>query len=288
MKKIIGNLWLFFVTLFSRRNVYFFTDCRDSNAISRVLAHLNAQLPFFNHYLFPLQNFSWQEAAVNIVSLLEVWITTGVKGNIVVGNIAPRQDKNWKNGSPFCFVWVEGNLIVATPACFSVLIKKGLVKEDNIHETDVFEVCSKYLSKQKAEKVATTQFRSLWYVPLLLRWIVLGKKVPFKQLKSGLFDFLKNIEWSVFFVDNFSNLKFLETASDFERIKSVKSHFMVKDRSETYPIKFRERLSDVPDDGFPYFILGSSDDQVELVIQGKEAGKILGLDIGGEINFLSV
>lgn len=260
--------------------IIFFTDCKDSNALARVFAHITARIKNSQVQCYGIE--SWQEAALNIANTVEVWIKAGSKGNVVVGNIAPRTDKNWENGAPFCFAWVQGNLIVATPYCFAVLVKQRLLNATEIFQTDVKDVCIKFLSIKETKDISTTQFRSLWYVPRLIQWLLKYKTVPCKVLNSQYLPSLESL--SIFYIDNFGNLKLTLSSGEFSLQKNGSEKIRIGGREYAAPA-FYNRLSDIPV-GEIGFVVGSGADWVELILNGGTASLHFQAKIGEEITFV--
>ena len=263
-----------------QKNLFFFTDCADSNAASRVTAHLTARLPNYNSYVYGIN--SWQEASINLLNIVEVWEKTGSTGNIVVGNIAPRTDKSWQNGAPFCFVWVNGNLVIGTPACFAMLLREKSIPGNIIYQTDVQEVCSKLIEDQaEVEEISRTQFRSLWYVPRLAAWLVSFKKVPWKILDLK---HVPAIEEEILLIDCFGNIKLSIDSSRLGDVLKGKTKFLVGQREYDIPASYG-RLSDIPN-GQVGFIVGSGGGLIELIVNGGSAAKHFDARIGEKIEFV--
>lgn len=281
------NTVRFFRRIFSfffqqgEKSIIFFTDCSDSNAIARVSAHLVARNPNYQTQVLGIN--SCPEAALNIENILEVWRKANSTGNVVVGNIAPRTEKQWQNGAPFCYCWISGNLVVATPACFSILIKQDLIPGGFIYETDVEIVCSKFLSKQEAEEISKTQFRSLWYVPLLIQWILQGKEIPFQFLdvEKHVPKIEKN---TIFLIDNFGNIKLSIDTTDVKTSQAGKNFLKVGNREYKIPLIY-ERLSNVPVGGIG-FVVGSGGGFCELQINGGSAAIYFSAKVGEKIEFV--
>jgi hypothetical protein len=243
------------------------SDCADSNAKGRQeiryksLMGGNANLNFIgvSHDL---------EASGCLVDALDAYQDNP---GIIVVNVAPRGNKDkYPNGIPFCFAKVGNVTIVGTPNCFSLAKKLGLMSE--IFETDVYDVCKQFLPEEEAKRISESQFRSYEYLPHLTNWIFQGKNV---KANSGLIhDF--GADDFVWYVDCFGNCK---TTIVYQHNQDL--------RTSASDYDFVPRLADVPKDGKPYFIKGSSGHKnqrfIEIVVQNKSASSILNLKVGDRI-----
>lgn len=269
-----------FVNTSGQKSIQFFTDCTDTNATSRVSAHLVART---QHQVFIGPISFWQEGALNILNVLEVWADADSRGNIVVGNFSPRTETEWQNGAPFCFTLIDGNLVVANPKCFALLIESGLCSSGDIFQTDVKEVCSKFLSDIKAEEIASTQFRSLWYVARLIQWIIEDKGIPCKPLNTKK-HVPKVSKSTIFLIDNFANIKLSISAEVLESLIGTNSMMKI-DRREYIIPPIYSRLSEIPKGGIG-FVTGSGGDFCELQINGGRAGDYFSATIGEKVTFV--
>ena len=162
------------------------TDCTDPNAVARQSARL-AALFGRSPAILPLTGADPEGTAA--LTLLDVLRAGGEllggagSPTVVLVNIAPR-DGHWPNGVPFCYFRHAGHLVVSTlnPRVLEPLRRHLGVTE--VAVTDVREVVEAAaagwaeLRPAEVEEIVRTQFRSLWYVPLLARWLVDGRPVP--------------------------------------------------------------------------------------------------------------
>lgn len=161
------------------------TDCADPNALARQSARI-AALFGATPSVLPLAGPDPEGVAA--LTLLDLLRATDLVGGpthpaVVLVNIAPR-DGHWPNGAPFCYFRHREHLVISTlnPRVLAPLSTfLGLTE---VHVTDVREVLEAAaaqwaeLAPAEVEEIARTQFRSLWYVPLLARWLVDGRPVP--------------------------------------------------------------------------------------------------------------
>ncbi|GAA1256339.1 hypothetical protein GCM10009665_53480 [Kitasatospora nipponensis] len=161
------------------------TDCADPNALARQATRI-AALFGATPSVLPLTGPDPEGAAA--LTLLDLLRSTELVGGpthpaVVLVNIAPR-DGHWPNGAPFCYFPYGPHLVISTlnPRVLAPLATYLGVTE--VRVTDVREVLEAAaaqwaeLSPDEVEEIARTQFRSLWYVPLLARWLVDGRPVP--------------------------------------------------------------------------------------------------------------
>lgn len=235
------------------------SDCLDENAKTRQEIRYSSLIPnITTKFIGATDDIG---ANGNLVDAIDAY--KGAPGIIVV-NVAPRGGKEkYPNGIPFCFHQFGELLIVGTPNCFELSYKLGLFSKTN--ETDVLTVCSKYLPEAEAQRIAESQFRSYEYLPLLVKWILESKKIEAKEISITPFS-KESVVWHI---DNFGNCKL--TAIDQAEL------------SKFSKMRFFERLTDVPEDGQPAIIRGSSGYKerfLELVVKRGNASRKLGLGIG--------
>jgi hypothetical protein len=237
------------------------TDCHDADVRLRQEIRYSTVLLGAKATCYGIQHPI--EAAGCIVDALDAGRESA---QIIVANVAPREEKKYKNGCPFSYVRVGNAIVIGTPTVFGLLKQLGLATE--VQETDVYEVCSKFLDETEARRISESQFRSYEYLPLLAKWIQEGQEFPTKTIMIESYT-----KQSVWFVDNFGNCK--TTATEQSQL------------SEEYQkIAFYARLADVPV-GEIAVIRGSSGYKdtrfLEIVIQGKNASKIQGLSVGNTV-----
>ncbi len=239
------------------KQIQIFTDCVDANASARQQTKWLSLFPGSQIFIHKIA--SEHEGGFTIVDLLDVG--TNVP-QIIVVQAAPREEKKYENGRPFCFVKVGELIIIGTPGVFYLLRKLGITTE--IFETDVCTVCLQFLPKDQAEKIANSQFRSLEYVPFLAKWISEGKTIPGESK-----EILCEESARVVFADCFGNCKTSAiTIDEFKKFGEM---------------PYYERLADVPRNGSAV-TRGSSGyagkNFLEIVVQGGSAREYLGLGIG--------
>jgi hypothetical protein len=261
------------------------TDCTDPNAVARQSARL-ATLFGGTPTVLPLSGADPEgTAALTLLDVLRATELLGGAGKptVVLVNIAPR-DGHWPNGVPFCFFRVGPHLVVSTlnPRVLAPLRRHLGV--ETVQVTDVREVVEAAaagwaeFTPEQVDEIARTQFRSLWYVPLLARWLVDGRPVPARTEK---------VEEScdqavrVAVVDNFGNCKLDVPAAELPGYAAGGSLPVVDRASGTaHDVACYPRLVDVPR-GEPGIITGSSGAGfAELVIRGGSAARLFGLREG--------
>lgn len=243
------------------------SDCSDPNARSR--QEIRYRTLFGNNVPITFIGIAREiEASGCLIDAIDAHC--GTEG-IIIANVAPRGNKEkYPNGIPFCFSRVGTITIIGTPNCFSLAKKLGIVS--SVLETDVLSVCKKFISQKEAQRIANSQFRSYEYLPLLAKWIFEKKDIPVIEISIPDFG---NANY-VWYVDCFGNCK--TTLSDCSQNKTD---------GLSIQYSFIEKFADVPKDGKPYLIKGSSGYNkkrfLELVIQRQSASKTLGIGVGSKI-----
>ena len=218
------------------------------------------------------------QAAGNLIDALDQ--VRGAPG-IILLNVAPRhgEGKKWPNGTPFGYFWYENTLVVSTVAGETLSLAKKLGLASETHVLDIptvmeWAVAEGHMSQEDADPIIKSQFRSLTFQPLVSSWIAQGLNVP--ATAEPMAEGVPSIESpTVWWIDTFGNCK--TTVTDDEelsgKLKSIRAY---------------DRLRDVPDDGEPAVIVGSSGFDgkrfYEIVIQGKSAAEKLGLSIGSDLS----
>ncbi len=240
------------------------SDCQDDNARTRQQSRYQALLGNSVQSLFIGANTDLQAQG----ELIDAIDSRKGQPAIIIVNIAPRGNKKkYPNGIPFCFHQFGKITIIGTPNCFS--LAKKLKMFSTTFQTDVSEVCSKFLSKREAKRVSESQFRSYEYLPYLAKWISEGKNIP--SIEIEIADFGKeNFIWGV---DCFGNCKTTSIGK-----------WVNLDKYTLLDMDFFERLADVPKNRIPAFVRGSSGYRskrfLEVMIQEKSASQCLGLKVG--------
>ncbi|MFE3628846.1 SAM hydroxide adenosyltransferase [Streptomyces goshikiensis] len=268
------------------------TDCADPNALARQSARI-ATLFGATPTVVPLSGPDPEGAAA--LTLLDLLRSTDLIGGptqplLVLVNIAPR-DGHWPNGVPFCYFRRGEHLVVSTvnPRVLAPLASYlGLAE---VQVTDVREVLEAAaagwadLTPAQVEEVVRTQFRSLWYVPLLARWLTDGRPVPAQPMAVRP-PAAQHVRVAV--VDNFGNCKLDRPAVDLPGYDSARS-LAVHNRREGRRVRVRcyDRLPDVPL-GEPGITVGSSGiGFAELVVRGGSAAELFGLRQGDQVLHLT-
>lgn len=267
------------------------TDCTDPNAVARQSARLAA---LFGRCpaILPLTGADPEGTAA--LTLLDVLRAGGEllggagSPTVVLVNIAPR-DGHWPNGVPFCYFRHGGHLVISTlnPRVLEPLRRHLGVTE--VAVTDVREVVEAAaagwaeLRPAEVEEIVRTQFRSLWYVPLLARWLVDGRPVPARTeplAASGAGGSWSNARIAV--VDNFGNCKLDLPAASLPGYPDTTVAVLDHGSGERREVRCHPRLVDVPY-GEPGVITGSSGfGFAELVVRGGSAAGLFGLREGDE------
>ena len=268
------------------------TDCTDPNAVARLSARL-AALFGRTPAVLPLDGADPEGTAA--LTLLDVLRSTELLGGageptVILVNIAPR-DGHWPNGVPFCYFRVREHLVISTfnPRVLEPL--RRYLGVEAVEVTDVREVVRAAaegwaeFGPAQVDEIARTQFRSLWYVPLLARWLVDGRPVPSRTevlvngADAGAADAGSSARVAV--VDNFGNCK-LDLPAEQLPGYAVAGAVPVYDRESgvTREVPCHPRLVDVPR-GEPGIITGSSGyGFAELVVRGGSAARLFGLREG--------
>ncbi|MCD0484250.1 SAM-dependent chlorinase/fluorinase [Streptacidiphilus sp. ASG 303] len=270
------------------------TDCADPNAVARQSARI-AALFGATPSLLPLAGPDPEGAAA--LTLLDLLRSTGLTGGpthptVVLVNIAPR-DGHWPNGAPFCWFRHGEHLVVSTlnPRVLAPLA--AYLGLEEVQVTDVREVLEAAaaqwarLGPAEVEEIARTQFRSLWYAPLLARWLVDGRPVP---AQPHAVQAPEPAEVRVAVVDNFGNCKLDRPAAALPGADGADGPggadaLPVRSRRDGRSVLVRryDRLPDVPY-GEPGITVGSSGiGFAELVVRGGSASALFGLREGDPV-----
>jgi hypothetical protein len=254
------------------------TDCADDNAGARQkvrFASLFGVQPSFHGVTSEAPDI---EAAGNLLDQLQVLNDLPQSHEpvqpIILLNVAPRGEAikaKWPNGTPFCYVKVGNVLVVSTYAGrgLSLAQKHGLVNEVEVMDIPTVTAAAVEwgeLTPEEAERINTTQFRSLEFLPLAAYWLSQGRPVPSQTMQLEEHD----VTGKVWAIDNFGNIKTTWTAAElgFEDGKE----FVLADGQR---VVCHRRLADVPADSSA-LTLGSSgyaDKRfVELIVQWKDGG----------------
>jgi hypothetical protein len=276
------------------------TDCTDENASARLSARLSA---LFGHTptLLPLRGPDPERsAALTLLDALRATDLLGADGfaTVTLLNIAPR-DGRWPNGAPFCFFWYGRHLVISTLSARVLSLVRRHLGVTQVHVTDVRTVVEAAaaqwanFSADEVETIVQTQFRSLWYVPLLARWLVDGQPVPAAVLDAPIpADEGEGGEHgegegapTVAVVDNFGNCKLDRPAVEipgFDPVGGVVEVFSTRD-GRFHEVGCYQRLAQAPH-GAAALIVGSSGfGFAELVVRSGSAAQFFGLHEGSAV-----
>lgn len=250
-------------------------DCKDPNAFGRQATRASA---LFGLNVNTVAVASDLEAAGNLIDVLDA--AEGRRGVVLV-NVAPRNGaaKKWQNGTPFGFFRYGDTLVAASVDGRTLSLVKKLGVSDAVDVFDIPTVMDvaaghRLVSREVAEYVKSTQFRSLEFLPRAAFWTMQGYRLPTVRMPI---DEVPDAADAVWWVDNFGNCKTtilpgeLDAFRDDAAIAGLAS------------LAHYDRLKDVPD-GEAAFVTGSSgiggNRFVEVVIQGGNAGQRFGLRSG--------
>ncbi|TDX03777.1 SAM hydroxide adenosyltransferase [Kribbella sp. VKM Ac-2566] len=262
--------------------ITYITDCFDGNARARLSTRIGALFGQSPTVVAADGPDPESFAALTLLDCLRSLELLGEDGHptITLLNIAPR-DGVWPNGVPFCFFWHGKHLVASTFNARVLSLVRRELGIDHVYVTDIREaVTAAGFGADEIEKIATTQFRSLWYLPLLAKWVADGRRVPATETAVP-----EDLEDGpvVSVVDNFGNCKF-DCGPD-------PIGFAI---GETVPVAGRSQdgtlivtdvtcyrhLTDVPRGGAGLIVGSSGTDFVELVIRGASAAQAFGLRTG--------
>lgn len=282
------------------------TDCADPNALARQSARIAALFGTAPSIL-PLTGPDPEGAAA--LTLLDLLRATGLTGApahpaVVLVNIAPR-DGRWPNGAPFCWFRFGGHLVITTLSERVLAPVAEYLGVERVHVTDVREAVTAAaaqwaeLSSDEVEEIVRTQFRSLWYVPLLARWLVDGHPVPAREHPIGQAQAQTQAHEEgapsapdggvrVAVVDNFGNCKLDRPAAALPGYADGGRLTVTVGAGQRIQVRCFDRLPDVPY-GEPGITTGSSGvGFAELVVRGGSAADRFGLREGDRVLELTV
>lgn len=276
---MLKSIFYWFFPFLEKRNLSFFTDCSDNNAKARVFAHLSHQLKQYNFDIAVYGEQSVKDIAFNIFSLVSFWKQKNIKGNIVVGNYAPRS-VDYPNGAPFLISIIEGNYIIGNEKTFALLKKIGFLYPLRVAEIDILNTLSTHFPKEDCVKLSKSQFRSLEVLPLIINLIVRGKQISTKEclIKTNFFSTPE-----VIFIDIFGNIKTSMEPNSLTVLKIDKTEMKIGDYEGSIPLIW-DNLSEVPNNQ-PGFVAFGSSGLVELVIKGGSAAEFYKVKSGDQIIF---
>jgi hypothetical protein len=264
--------------------ITYVTDCFDANARARLSTRIGAlfgQSPTIVAADGPdPESF----AALTLLDCLSSTQSLGTAGHptITLVNIAPR-DGVWPNGVPFCYFTYGQHLVASTFNARALSLVRRELGIDSVHVTDirsVLEAASAWadFSTTELEKIVDTQFRSLWYLPLLAKWVTDGHAVPSTATAVPEVPELREDEPIVTVIDNFGNCK-LDRSLDLTPGDTLPVARRNDDGS-LVDVIYYPHLTAVPRNT-PGLIPGSSGTGfTELVVRGGSAATEFGLQPG--------
>lgn len=263
--------------------VLYLTDCTDTNAVARLTIRVSALLDSHVRVL-PLDDSRPDlMAGLTLVDVIASTHLTGGKPSVctVLINIAPRYDDS-PNGLPFCYFHVQGTLVVTTANPEVLAFARKFLGITEVHVTDISEVMNAAtawapFTDEQVRTIVGSQFRSLWYLPLLARWVKEGRPIPATPyLAPETPD-----EGVVAVVDNFGNCKTTSLPSGVGF--SVGGRIKVSTPLGLREVTCYERLTDVPPAEVGIVIGSSGNGLLELVINGGSAAGELGVAAGDAV-----
>ncbi|GIW68258.1 MAG: hypothetical protein KatS3mg099_206 [Candidatus Parcubacteria bacterium] len=256
-------------------------DSSDANAAGRQLTRAGVLVKDASLAFIGVPAFSDLAAAGNLVDALDA--AMGEPAAIVV-NVAPRhtpQARKQKNGTPFCYFFVGGTLVVATMEGFALsLVKKvGALRESTIHLLDVEQVAQDLNTKGKlttaeATWLSRTQFRSYEFAPRLAAHLLEGYEPPSHPFPV---EDIPEVPLAVWWIDNFGNLKTTALPEDIDFVPGAEIETALG------TLRCYEQLAHVPP-GELACVVGSSgygsQRFIEIVAQGERAAALLDARVG--------
>ncbi|MBR7837582.1 SAM-dependent chlorinase/fluorinase [Actinospica durhamensis] len=228
-------------------------------------------------------------AALTLLDVLRAGELLGGAGEptVILVNIAPR-DGHWPNGVPFCYFRHREHLVISTLNPRVLEPVRRHLGVTAVEVTDVREALEAAAAQwaefdaAEIDEIARTQFRSLWYVPLLARWLVDGRPVPARREElaappAGA----RPVRVAV--VDNFGNCKLDAPAAELPGYAAHAELELTDPAGAVHRVRCYDRLPDVPR-GEPGVITGSSGvGFAELVVRGGSAAARFGLREGDAV-----
>ncbi|HEY3558580.1 MAG TPA: SAM hydroxide adenosyltransferase [Kribbella sp.] len=263
--------------------ITYLTDCYDGNARARLSTRIGA---LFGQSPTIVAADGPDPESFAALTLLDCLIATSLLGEdghptITLVNIAPR-DGVWPNGVPFCFFRYGAHLVASTFNARVLSLVRRELGIEHVHVTDIHEAVTAANSwagfgAADVEQIAGTQFRSLWYLPLLAKWIADGRPVPSTETAVPE---LPGDEPVVTVVDNFGNCK-LDRRLDLAPGEALTvARRNDNGTTELVDVTCYPHLTAVPRNT-PGIVPGSSGTGfTELVIRGGSAAEAFGLRPG--------
>ncbi len=273
-------------------------DCADDDARTRLTARSSELLGRFAGFTGVTTDL---EGAGGIINALDALSGAGhpksrKHKNVILANVAPREGeaaKRNENGSPFCYFWHQGTLVVTTVDGLSLsLVKKfGLTKK--VHVLDTKKALALFRRKgmitpEEEGRIGSTQFRSYEFSPRVAAYVLRYGGIPGAEQRK--IQDIPDAPAAVWLVDQFAKYGNCKTTVTLEDVAidtsdtSKSPHGSITTRFGKLP--FFPRLKDALE-GTPCIVVGSSGlgkrRFLEIVIKGGNAAQALGLSSGDEI-----
>jgi hypothetical protein len=259
--------------------ITYITDCFDGNARARLGIRIGALFGQSPTVVAADGPDPESFAALTLLDCLLATASLGEDGHrtIILVNIAPR-DGQWPNGVPFCYFFYGEHLVATTFNARVLSLVRRELGIDHVYVTDIREVVTAAgFGAEEIEKIAGTQFRSLWYLPLLAKWVADGRTVP--ATRTAVPEVPDSVP-VVAVVDNFGNCK-LDRRLDLVPGSTLPVARRNEDGGTTIvDVPCYPHLTAVPRNA-PGLVPGSSGTGfAELVVRGGSAAEVFGLRPG--------
>ncbi len=278
--------------------VIYLTDCTDANARFRLSARIAALFGAAPAIYGLTSQRADLEASLTLLDGLQaatLALGRQPEPSIFLVNVAPREHTQWDNGTPFCYFHYGNHLVVATIDGQTLSLVQRYLSIETVKLVDIptvtkHAVASGWLTGDEADLIVNTQYRSLWFTPLLARWLCDHREIPYEDYLLSQME----IEPAVYFIDNFGNcvIPKLPHEIGFEPGQSlIVNHRNRRGQSRTnHPVKCYQRLAEVPP-GKPGIVIGSGGTGfVNLIVQGvslvagkADAASYFGLSVGDPV-----
>lgn len=270
--------------------ITYLSDCTDTNAQARLSMRM-AALFGRSPVLLPLDGPAPEQSAG--LTLLDMLLATRHLGEdgfptVTLVNVAPR-DGTWENGAPFCWFRHGLHTVFSTysPTLLSMVrTHLGVTRVEVTDARTVLDAAGSWarIAPSEADAVASTQFRSLWYLPLLAKWVLDERPVPATTTDVPPPPGTGRVRVSL--IDNFGNCKLTATADALGLVPGEKLVVAFSRDGEdlgSHKLHCYGHLSEVPA-GEAGLVVGSSGTGfVELVVGCDSAARRFGLTEGAEV-----
>jgi hypothetical protein len=259
-------------------------DSSDANAAGRQLTRAGVLAKGTSLAFIGVPAFSDIAAAGNLVDALDAAMGEPA---VVLVNVAPRHTESARkerNGTPFCYFFVAGTLVVASVEGYTLSLAKkvGALEGVTLHLMDVARVAQDlnakgFLSVREAQWLHETQFRSYEFTPRLAALMLEGYEPPSHELPV---ESIPDAPGAVWWIDNFGKIK--------TTLLPEEVGFAPGGTLETSlgSLVCHGGLADVPP-GEAAFVKGSSGYRdrrfLEVVVQGERAASLFNASIGQKV-----